>query len=491
MEKFFIVEIFSVEIMLILLICLFMVFYLLNNLLKFNYEDLIIICAFMFFNLLIINWVFSIHIKGTQFIINNYFIYNDTIFWVKIFIILIVLCYLLMLYNYLKIKQDIPIFEYIILILIALFSVFMIISGNNLFLIFVFMELLNLCIYCLLGINKESNRGIESAFKYFIQSAFATIIGLLGLSLIYFSIGTLFLHELSILVNNNDFNWITKLGVYCIFLSIFFKLGVFPLHSWLPEVYEGAILITLIFIATIPKVGYVMLFFKLYYIFLFFIKIFCLFIISISIIYGSIIALYQTSFRRLLAYGSMGHIGLLLFAISNISINTIVGGFYYLILYIILMLFIFSFMFFLFEVNKEGLIMIDEISQISLKIANNFLLSNFFIFILASLAGLPFFLGFIAKWYVFSGLINLYNLCTVFIFLCVNILSAIYYIRIIRFHLFLKEKNEKILVYSSILQDENTMYNFMIVLFFLNIFFILFHSGIYLVLLKIILTWFI
>jgi NADH:ubiquinone oxidoreductase subunit 2 (subunit N) len=93
----------------------------------------------------------------------------------------------------------------------------------------------------------------------------------------------------------------------------------------------------------------------------------------------------------------MVHIGLMVYSISFFSLDTIIGGFFYLMTYIILMLFIFLFMFFLFEKNTQGIIVIDNISQISTQISHNYILSVFFIFILFSLAGLPFFIGFIAK----------------------------------------------------------------------------------------------
>jgi NADH:ubiquinone oxidoreductase subunit 2 (subunit N) len=80
----------------------------------------------------------------------------------------------------------------------------MIVDGNNLFVIFLFLELVNLCIYCLIGLNKDSNLGIESAYKYFVQSSVATIIGFFGISLIYLSAGTLNFNELSILMTFND-----------------------------------------------------------------------------------------------------------------------------------------------------------------------------------------------------------------------------------------------------------------------------------------------
>jgi NADH-quinone oxidoreductase subunit N len=140
-----------------------------------------------------------------HFMFNNYFICGDNILLVKKFILVLMIAYFIMLSNFSKVHY-IPVFEYLILILIALFSMFMLLHGNHLFIIFIFIELLNLCIYCLLGINKDSNKGIESAFKYFIQSAFATIIGFFGISLIYFTTGTLFLHELSILIINKDLN---------------------------------------------------------------------------------------------------------------------------------------------------------------------------------------------------------------------------------------------------------------------------------------------
>jgi NADH-quinone oxidoreductase subunit N len=204
---------------------------------------------------------------------------------------------------------------------------------------------------------------------------------------------------------------------------------------------------------------------------------------GISIIYGSIISLYQTSFRRLLAYGSMVHIGLMVYSISLFTADTIVGGFFYLITYITLMLFIFTFMFFLFEKNEYGLVSIDELSQISMKISNSFLLSIFFSFILFSLAGLPFFIGFLSKWYIFINLLSINNIGTVIIFLCVSILSATYYIRIIRFFFFFQKRDYKLKIFSIIKYDQ-AIYHLIIILFLLNIFVILFHNIIYLVILK-------
>jgi NADH:ubiquinone oxidoreductase subunit 2 (subunit N) len=169
-------------------------------------------------------------LEGTYYIHNNYFIYNEFYNLVKKFIIFCMICYLILLKNFNNIIK-LPIFEYLILTIICLFGICMIIKSNHLFIIFLFLELVNLCIYCLIGLNKDSNMGIESAYKYFVQSSLATIIGFFGVSLIYMSTGTLFLNELNFLISYDNLNYLLILGIYLIITSVFFKLGVFPLHS--------------------------------------------------------------------------------------------------------------------------------------------------------------------------------------------------------------------------------------------------------------------
>jgi NADH:ubiquinone oxidoreductase subunit 2 (subunit N) len=198
---------FNAEIILLWLIIFIMIVYLFNTWFMYQNRDLLLLVSFALAIILVISNDPSIYIKehSQHFVLNNYFIFGTNILLVKKFILVLMLAFIVMLSNYNKI-QSFPLFEYLILIMIGLFSICIIIHGNHLFVIFIFIELLNLCIYCLLGINRDSNKGIESAFKYFIQSAFATIIGFFGISLIYFTTGTLFLNELSILIINKDLN---------------------------------------------------------------------------------------------------------------------------------------------------------------------------------------------------------------------------------------------------------------------------------------------
>lgn len=215
---------------------------------------------------------------------------------------------------------------------------------------------------------------------------------------------------------------------------------------------------------------------------------YCITLSGLSVIYGALISLYQTSFRRLLGYGSMVHIGLIIFSISIFNPQTIAAGIFYLFIYLLLMFFIFSFMFFLFEKNNDKIYYIDDISQFSLFFANNVLLNIYFALILFSLAGLPFFIGFIAKWYIFIGLIDSFYIFTVLILLSVSILAASYYIRILRF-IFFSNKTYKVKRYS-IIKFDNAFYNLIVFLFFINIFTALYHSIIFIIILKYILLLF-
>jgi NADH-quinone oxidoreductase subunit N len=122
--------------------------------------------------------------------------------------ILILIFYFILVNSYNKIIE-LPLFEFIILILIASLALFIIMISNHLFLTFLFLEIINLCLYCLIGLNKNSNLGIEAAFKYFVQSSLATILGFFGISLIYLSSGSLFINELTILCSAEYSNYLT------------------------------------------------------------------------------------------------------------------------------------------------------------------------------------------------------------------------------------------------------------------------------------------
>jgi NADH-quinone oxidoreductase subunit N len=191
-----------------------------------NLFFIIIILFFLIFHLLLQ----SINEDRLIIFFNGYFVYSNFLVLLKIVMLIVLILYFVLLLIYNQIIE-VPIFEYIILILIAFLVLFLFMISNNLFVMFLFSELVNLCLYCLIGLNKYSNKGIEASFKYFVQSSLATIVGFFGISLIYLSAGTLFINELHILCVADDFNYIIILGLIFILFSLFFKMGLFPFHS--------------------------------------------------------------------------------------------------------------------------------------------------------------------------------------------------------------------------------------------------------------------
>ena len=426
--------------------------------------------------------------------LNNFFIYNDLIQLLKLLMTLFFFIYLIIIYNFNYIIK-IPIVEYLILVFLCFFSLIMMIVSNHLFVIFLFLEVLNICLYCLIGLNKDSNKGIEAAYKYFIQSSLVTIIGFFIISLIYLLTGTLFINELTLLLSESNLTLLMQFCICVLVSVIFFKLGLFPFHSWIPDVYQGSYLIVALFIGTLPKFAYIFLFIKIFLIVPNNLLItYCLYISLLSILYGTIISLYQISFKRLLAYGSMVHMG---FIICSLTLNTavsIAASIFYLLIYVILMIFIFCFMFFLFEKNNEdessdSLFFLDDISKIGNILNKNYLLSLCFSYIILSLAGLPFFVGFISKWYIFLSLLNKNYNVDLIILLVASICSAAYYIRLIRFSSFTSIKDSKALFYTEIKLNKS-FYFLLLFLFALNLFVIFYHNWIYLYIFKCVLCLF-
>ena len=458
----------------------------------FNKTFLILVFILLF--LLLLNILFiNVSVPSNIYLLDNYFIYSNFIQYIKAFIIFLSLIFIVYLYNFL-ILVKVPVFEYIILIIIIILSLFLMISTNHLFYIFLFLEMVNLSLYVLIGLNKYSNFGIEIAYKYFIQSSYVTLIGLFGVSIIYLRTGTLFLSELSFILLSFPVDNIILFSFLLIFVTFLFKLGLFPLHNWVADLYQNAHLATVVFIGIIPKIAYIYVFFEIYnlvhqfsYIFFFVILIGLL-----SIVYGSILSLYEVSLKRLLGYGSIVHMGFIIISISLFELISLGAAFFYIIFYTLLMFNCFIFLL-LFVEKKEGsneIIFFDNITSIGKFLNKNMLLTIIFSFILLSLAGLPFFMGFFSKLYILLALISSGYFFFVLILLLMNIIITLYYIRLIRFLFFIEEKDAKVTYLHINTKFSNSLYSLMMFLFILNILVLFYHNYLLLFIIKNIIIFF-
>ncbi len=192
---------YSSELLLVwILLIIFFIYFLERVIYNKSFNRTFLILVFILLFLILLNLLFiNVSSDFNLYLLNNYFIYSNFTQYIKAFIICLSLFFIIYLYNF-SILIRIPIFEYIILIIIIIFSLFLMVSTNHLFYIFLFLEMINLSLYVLIGLNKYSNFGIEIAYKYFIQSSYVTLIGLFGVSIIYIRTGTLFLSELQLII---------------------------------------------------------------------------------------------------------------------------------------------------------------------------------------------------------------------------------------------------------------------------------------------------
>jgi NADH-quinone oxidoreductase subunit N len=347
-------------------------------------------------------------------------------------------------------------FEYIILVLLAVFGFFIFLSGTNLIYVYIGLELQAICFYIIFGTFCKNNISYEAALKYFFLNVFASVIFVLGISFIYGYCGTINYEEIGVIaivfsdvIVLNGLN-LYNFGIFFILVGVFFKLALVPFHYWIGDAYEGLPFFIVLLYASIAKIPYVVFLINFLNILpVSFIALDLLFYLSIlSIIFGSLIALYQKSLMRVLAFSSINHVGFIVLCISFGTIEGYLVSLNYLFIYIILTISVLSvlFLFRAFGINWEqwGFINVMDLSQMT---NFHYIFGFFLACIFLSFAGIPPFAGFFAKLGVFMYLIKSGH---VFSFLIVgfsSLISCVIYIRIVRFLFFsLNEKNKNLVL---------------------------------------------
>jgi NADH-quinone oxidoreductase subunit N len=304
---------------------------------------------------------------------------------------------------------------------------------SNLSMLFLGVEILSIPLYILAGSRKKDLASNEASLKYFMMGAFATGFLLFGITLIYGVVGSfnlgLIQHYTSML-SIAETPTIFYAGIVLIFIGLGFKVAIFPMHFWTPDVYEGTPILTTSYMASIVKTAAFAGFFKLYYT--------CfatigshlnttiVLIASFTILIGNLIATNQTNMKRLLAYSGIAQSGyiLLFFLIPNIQSAN--GLFLYLFSYAISTMTSFGIVYWLIKVKGN-----DSISSLSGLGKSNPILSFVLTISLLSLSGIPPTIGFFAKFNLFKSLIQAGYLPLVIVAVIGSLISVYYYFKAI------------------------------------------------------------
>ena len=321
-------------------------------------------------------------------------------------------------------------FEYPIIILLSILGMFFMVSSNDLILFYLGLELQSLSLYILAAIDRDNLRSSESGIKYFILSALSSGLLLYGCSLLYGFTGSTNFDVIASQLNSENTGAI--FSMVFILVGLAFKISAVPFHMWTPDVYEGSPTSITSFFAVVPKIaGLIVLIRFMQKPFVNILdewQMILVFISIASIILGAVAEKKKKNIKRLIAYSSIGHIGYALAGIATGSLSGYISSVVYITIYAIMNIGAFSCIQ-LMKREGEYCENIQDLSGISKK---NPLLAFSFLIILFSLAGIPPLAGFFAKFYIFMAVIENGMISLAIIGLLATVISAFYYLRIIK-----------------------------------------------------------
>lgn len=329
-----------------------------------------------------------------------------------------------------KISEHIA--EYHAIMLFALAGVVVMVSYHNLAMLFIGIEIMSVSSYILAGIRKKDPASNEAALKYFLMGAFFTGFLLFGITLLYGATGSFDLGGISAYVVSNptDISPLFYAGIVLITIGLCFKVGAAPFHFWVPDVYEGAPTLIAAFMSTVVKIAGFAAFLRLFATCFaplhdFWMPV--LLVITITTLFiGNITALYQQSFKRMLAYSSVSHAGYMMFAIVALGANSNNAVFLYATAYSVATIIAFAALILVKRVT--GTERFDGFNGLAKK--NPFLALTVTIAML-SLAGIPLTAGFMGKFMMFSSALTEYQIGLVVLAVVNAIIGMFYYLRVI------------------------------------------------------------
>ena len=341
-------------------------------------------------------------------------------------------------------------YEYILFILFAILGSFVLISSNNFLTAFIGLELQSLSLYLMAAFNTKNLNSNEAGIKYFSLGALSSGFLLFCISMIYFDTASFTFQNLE------NFSTISEVGLALVLIALFFKVSAAPFHIWTPDVYEGSPTISTLFFASLPKFASLIFLFRIYhelnipkidslnYIF----QLVC----AISLLVGVYGAITQKVIKRLLAFSSINHIGFMLLAIMSYQYMSEGTIFFYLIIYLVTIFGVFSVILNL-RTSEGEITLLTGLNGLKASSGSKAISMLVFLF---SLAGIPPFAGFFAKFFILSASINegLYLLSVIAVIS--SVIAAFYYLSVIKNMFFNESKNELLL-------DNNKLISFIFI----------------------------
>jgi NADH-quinone oxidoreductase subunit N len=331
--------------------------------------------------------------------------------------------------------------EFYVLLLCATLGMMVMISAAHLLSVYIGLELLSLSLYALVAIDRDSARSTEAAMKYFILGALASGLLLYGMSMIYGATGSLQIGAIAqAIVGGTANKTVLVFGLVFLVSGIAFKLGAVPFHMWIPDVYHGAPTAITLFIGSAPKIAAFAMTLRLLVYGLFPLahhwQIMLMIMAVLSIGLGNLAAIAQTNIKRMLAYSAISHMGFMLLALMS----GIVGGdpsymipaysaaMYYVVAYVLMSLGSFGMVLLLSRAGYEA----ENLEDFKGLNRRSPWFAAVMMVLMFSMAGIPFFIGFFAKFSVLLMAVNAGYIVVAVIAVMFSLVGAFYYLRVVK-----------------------------------------------------------
>lgn len=332
--------------------------------------------------------------------------------------------------------------EFYALGLFSVLGMMLMISSGSLLTLYLGLELLALSSYGLVAMDRDSSRSSEAAMKYFVLGSMASGLLLYGMSMVYGATGSLQLGEIHAAAAATGDRTLLLFGVVFMLVGIAFKFGAAPFHMWLPDVYHGAPTAITLFIGSAPKLAAFGMAYRL------------LesgvgpldaqwqdmvaWLSALSLVIGNLVALVQTNLKRMLAYSTISHVGFLFMGLAHGGQLGYGAAMFYAISYAVMSAAAFGAIILLSRKGHEA----EEISDFRGLWARNPLQAMLVLFVMASLAGVPPFLGFWAKLEVLLAALDAGLLWLAIVGVVCAVIGAFYYLKVMKAMFFEEPEGE-------------------------------------------------
>ncbi len=334
--------------------------------------------------------------------------------------------------------------EFLALLLFALLGMMIMMSANSFLTLYLGLELLSLCLYALVALNRDSATSIEAAMKYFVLGALASGLLLYGMSMIYGATGTLTISEVAqqvgTLSGQASERSFLVFGLVFVVAGLAFKLGVVPFHMWIPDVYHGAPTAVTLIIGSAPKLAAFAMAIRLLVNGLLDLAVdwqqMLAVLALLSMALGNISAIAQTNLKRMLAYSTIAHMGFMLLGL----LSGVVGGsrlnapdayaasMFYVLVYVLMSLGAFGMLLFLSRAGFEC----ETLEDMKGLNRRNPWTAFIMLVLMFSLAGVPPTAGFYAKLAVLSAAVSAGQIGLAVAAVLFSLIGAFYYLRIVK-----------------------------------------------------------